>query len=317
MRNVIQRLQTLIGLQPSPVSHSEKLLSALGGFIALFVILVISQTFLELDASLGIIASMGASAVLLFAVPHGPLSQPWSLFGGHLFAAVIGVSCATWISDPFMAASGAVGLTIGAMYYLNCIHPPGGATALTAVIGGESIHQLGYQFVLTPVLLNVLAILMVAILFNSLFHWRRYPAFWRQKHIEPPTQTQQQDGISHEDFLAALKQIDSFVDVNEYELRRIFELANLNAAKSQLQAGDIQLGRVYSNGRLGKEWSMRRIIDEAPNENPDKDFVIFRQIAGQAPKRSDCLTRAEFADWAKYEMIEEAGCWIRKPDSEN
>ncbi|BCN94207.1 hypothetical protein THMIRHAM_19920 [Thiomicrorhabdus immobilis] len=264
-----------------------------------------------LQAGWGIIASMGASAVLLFAVPNGPLSQPWPVFGGHLFAAFIGVSCALLIQDPLLAASSAVGLTIGVMYYLNCIHPPGGATALTAVVGGETIHQMGYQFLLTPVLLNIISILMIAVLFNALFHWRRYPQSL-QKQSQSTSKIPDQESISHEDFLAALKQIDSFVDINENELRRIFELIQQNAGKNELKGYDIELGKVYSNGQIGKDWSMRQIIDESADNNPNNDFVIFRQIAGQEKKRSDCVTRNEFAQWAKYEMIQQEGKWIRK-----
>jgi len=294
-----------------PASHSEKIISAVGGFIAIFAVMIISERFLGLDASWGIIASMGASAVLLFAVPHGPLSQPWSVFGGHMSAAFIGVSSALLIQDPFIAASVAVGLTIAVMYYLNCIHPPGGATALTAVVGGETIHQMGYAFLITPVLLNVVSILFIAVLFNSLFHWRRYPAFL-QKNLTAEKSNIQAEIISHEDFLSALKEIDTFVDINENELRRIFELLNLNTHKIELKVHDIQLGKVYSNGQVGKDWSMRQIIDESAHNHPNKDFVIFRQIAGQAKKRSDCVTREEFAHWAKYEMVQQDGKWVRK-----
>ena len=312
MQSIFRSITQFIGHTNNTASHSEKIISAIGGFIAVFAVITISERFLGLNASWGIIASMGASAVLLFAVPNGPLSQPWPVFGGHIFAAFIGVSCAILIRDPLLAASIAVGLTIGVMYYLNCIHPPGGATALTAVIGGESIHQMGYQFIVTPVLLNVITILLIAILFNALFHWRRYPAFLRASNQPPLNNSNDSATISHEDFLNALKEIDSFVDVNEDELRRIFELVNQNAAKNRLTNYDIQLGKVYSNGQVGSDWSMRQIIDESPDKNPAQDYVIFRQIAGKAKKRSDCVTRNEFAQWAKYEMINQDGKWIRK-----
>jgi len=118
---------------------------------------------------------MGASAVLLFAVPHGPLSQPWPVLGGHFVSALVGVACTKAIAQPMLAAPVAVGLAIGSMHYLRCIHPPGGATALSAVVGGEPVHQLGFHFVLTPVLWNAAVILLVALLFNYPFTWRRYP----------------------------------------------------------------------------------------------------------------------------------------------
>jgi CBS-domain-containing membrane protein len=93
-------------------------------------------------------------------VPHGQLAQPWAVLGGHVISAIIGVTCAQVIANEILAASAAVGLAVGAMYYLGCIHPPGGATALSAVVGGESVHALGYHFVITPVLMNVVVILV-------------------------------------------------------------------------------------------------------------------------------------------------------------
>ena len=83
-----------------------------------------------------IVPSMGASAVLLFAVPHSALGQLWNVIGGHLISAAIGVACYQWLPSNGIAAGASVGLAIGAMYYTRCIHPPGGATALAAVIGG-------------------------------------------------------------------------------------------------------------------------------------------------------------------------------------
>lgn len=162
-------------LNPKHVHHVEKWLSALGGMVSLIGILMISQASLKMQGASVLVASMGASAVLLFAVPHGPLSQPWPVLGGHIISALIGVCCARFIPDPILAAALAVAVAIGAMHYLNCIHPPGGATALSAVIGGDAVHQLGFQYIFTPVLLNVVTVLLIAVLFNYPFHWRRYP----------------------------------------------------------------------------------------------------------------------------------------------
>ncbi|ATX81107.1 HPP family protein [Mariprofundus ferrinatatus] len=209
----------LIGIELSPSSHAEKLISGLGGFIAIFMIILISYTILGEDAYL-IVASMGAATVLLFAVPHGPLSQPWPLFGGNLLSAIIGVICAKFVPDAFIAAGLAVGIAIAVMYYLKCIHPPGGATALSAVVGGASVEQLGYMYVVTPVLLNVLVIFTVALIFNYLFKWRRYPASLTTPATAPATTSFSHEGIAH-----ALQQIDSFIDVSEDDLNRIYQLA--------------------------------------------------------------------------------------------
>ena len=134
-----------------------------------------------------IVPSMGASAVLLFAVPHSALGQLWNVIGCHLISAAIGVACYQWLPSNGIAAGASVGLAIGAMYYTRCIHPPGGATALAAVIGGQNIHALCYQYILTPIAINTTTILLVALLFNALFHWRRILHFCYQKKPKKTT----------------------------------------------------------------------------------------------------------------------------------
>jgi CBS domain-containing membrane protein len=216
----------ILGVTQTPVSHAEKIVSALGGFIGIFCIFIVSQWAVGPNPAALIVASMGATVVLLFAVPHGRLSQPWSILGGHVVSAIVGVSCAKFIPGTILAGSLAVGAAIGLMYYLRCIHPPGGATAISAVIGGQAVHDLGYQYVLTPILLNVIIILLVAIIFNYAFAWRRYPAFL---HKPPPLAPAQPEAhtpyITHEDFVYALSEIDSFIDIDERDLLRIYDLA--------------------------------------------------------------------------------------------
>ena len=220
-----KKIETFLQVQTFPVSQAEKHVSALGGFVGIVLVLAVSQAIaVPIPAAL-IVASMGASAVLLFAVPHGALSQPWPLVGGHLVAAIIGVCCAKLIPVPFVAAAAAVGLAIAAMHLLRCIHPPGGATALTAVIGGDAIHALGFQFLLTPVLLNVAIILAVAVVFNYPFRWRRYPVGWARIDAEKPRRSGAYPDISHADFVAALSEIDSVIDVTEQDLLRIYDVA--------------------------------------------------------------------------------------------
>ncbi|MBI3188205.1 MAG: HPP family protein, partial [Gammaproteobacteria bacterium] len=169
-----KRFLQLIGVQLDTTDHREKLISAVGGFLGIFLVLNITHFFVPGVAGALIVASMGASAVLLFAVPHGPLSQPWPLLGGHVLSAMIGVTMHILVDDMFLAGALAVGISIAVMYYTRCIHPPGGASALAAVVSGPAVYALGYQFVLTPVLLNALVILVVALLVNYPFAWRRY-----------------------------------------------------------------------------------------------------------------------------------------------
>lgn len=217
---------------PYSVSEREHWVSATGGLVGILAVFWVSRVWTDGHAALLMVSSAGASAVLLFASPHGALSQPWPVFGGHLVSAVVGVACARWLStDPMLAASLAVALSIAAMYSLRCLHPPGGATALNAVVGGEAVHALGYGYVLNPVLVNVVVLLAVAVLFNYPFPWRRYPQRWFQKPCVPAekvaanAEAEEKCMIPHSDLVYALSQIDTFVDVSEEDLQRIYALA--------------------------------------------------------------------------------------------
>ncbi|MDX8388706.1 MAG: HPP family protein [Ghiorsea sp.] len=211
---------TFLGVEPAAVSHVEKLVSGLGAFVAILGAYIVSDYFLGDDAFL-LVASMGAATVLLFAVPHGLLSQPWPLIGGNLISALIGVSCYQLIPDLYIASAAAVSISVTVMYYLKCVHPPGGATALIAVVGGEAVHELSYMYVITPVLLNVLVMFLVAFLFNYLFKWRRYPVSLMERDKKVVS-----DEIFSRDAIAyGIKELDSFVDVTEEDINRICKLA--------------------------------------------------------------------------------------------
>jgi len=214
-------IRKLLGIETTPVSHRERLVSGLGGCAGILACFFVTRAFVADGGEAALlIASMGASAVLLFAVPHGAMSQPWAVLGGHLVSSLVGVTCAHWLGHSAPVGAVAVGAAITAMYYLRCIHPPGGATALVTVVGGPGVAALGFHFVVAPVMLNALAILATAIVFNNLFSWRRYPAAFARKAAADAYAP-----IAHEDFVYALSELDSFVDVSEEELITIYRLA--------------------------------------------------------------------------------------------
>ena len=308
---MIVSLLHYLGIESSPVSHTERLVSALGSTLVIACIFFISRASLGPTATLLIVPSMGASAVLLFAVPHGALSQPWNVLGGHLLSAIIGVSCAMTFSNEIIAASAAVGIAVGAMHYLRCIHPPGGATALAAVIGGEATHALGYQFVFTPVMLNALVMLAVAVAFNYVFPWRRYPAWLADRDSQPAAGVSgvPERHIEHGDLVAALSQIDSFIDVSENDLLRIYQLATGEADQRHLHPGQIVLGHYYSNAEYGEDRVVRQVVDESPNPDPDKDMVVYKVVAGTGRRSSGVVTRSGFARWATHELARDDNNW--------
>ena len=263
--------------------------------------------------------TMGASAVLLFVVPHATLSQPWPLLGGHLISAVIGVSCQRFFPDHLWTAALAVALAITAMQYLRCVHPPGGATALAAVVGGAEVHALGYGYVYYPVLLNILSILAIALMFNSLFFWRRYPAYLtRRRHTAVVAPADRQLELTQEDFEAAMQKLDTFIDVTTEELIELLELATRHAELHQQHPSSVRSGACYSNGKLGRLWSVRQVIDEDSTQgNRRKDEVIYKTLAGDGAYDTGICGREVFRQWARFEVVLREGRWVKCEDDES
>jgi len=140
------------------------------------------------------------------------------------------------VPDLFLASGLAVGLAIFAMHQLNCLHPPGGAAALVAVIGGEQIHSLGYLYVLVPVGLNVLILGGTVWLTRLLLAQTRQPkkVFMpipddHEEH-ELPTITQ----FTQDDLNSALQEINTYIDVTIEDLNDIYARATAFAHKRSL-----------------------------------------------------------------------------------
>ena len=169
------------GLTKSPprVGLQEIFWSWLGSFLGIGAVAAAHYAFFEGTDLVLIIGSFGASAVLIYGATKSPLAQPRNLIGGHLISAVIGVTmlklCGPWL---WLAAALAVSLSIAAMHATKTLHPPGGATALIAVISGPKIQQLGYLYVLLPVASGALIMVLIALIINNLAPSRRYPEFW-------------------------------------------------------------------------------------------------------------------------------------------
>jgi CBS-domain-containing membrane protein len=137
-----------------------------------------SRYFEPRDLSL-LIGSFGASAVLVYGAIKSPLAQPRNLIGGHVISALVGVACwQVFGATLWIAAALAVSLAIVAMLATKTLHPPGGATALIAVIGGDKVHALGFLYAIIPAGAGALVLLIVALLVNNLNRNRKYPEYW-------------------------------------------------------------------------------------------------------------------------------------------
>jgi CBS domain-containing membrane protein len=145
------------------MNRREVIVSVIGAFASTLLATFFSDTVLSAEGTHIILASTGATAILVFGMPHVPASQPWNIVGGHLVSAFVGVTCYVLIPIDILAASAAIPLAMVGMHSMRCMHPPGGATAITAVIGGESVHQLGYAFMVVPVFFNAIIVLSIAL----------------------------------------------------------------------------------------------------------------------------------------------------------
>ena len=159
--------------------YTDLFFAWLGAFTGIGICAYLTSFWFEGHDMTLIVGSFGASAVLLYAAINSPLAQPRNCMGGHIISALIGVFCYKMFgATPWLATSLAVSVSVGTMLVTDTLHPPGGATALIAVIGSSTIHDLGYMYVLIPIGLGVTILLLVALIVNNLSSNRSYPQYW-------------------------------------------------------------------------------------------------------------------------------------------
>ena len=163
-------------INSEPLEKSNMLWSWIGSFIGILAISYFHRDILEDKDLTLVIGSFGASAVLVYGAVNSPLAQPRNLIGGHILSAIIGVISFKLFSQNLLLASAfAVATSILVMQLTLTLHPPGGATALIAVIGSEQIHNLGFLYVLVPVTTGAFILFIIAILVNNIPKHRHYP----------------------------------------------------------------------------------------------------------------------------------------------
>lgn len=166
------------------VDYKEHFWAFVGSFVGIGVIAWLQSTTLAHSDVVYLIGSFGASSVLVYGVIQSPLAQPRNLIGGHLVSAIIGVTVQQFVPDIlWITAPLAVSLSIVLMQVTKTLHPPGGATALIAVTGSAEIKNMGYFYVISPVLSGVLILFVTAIIFNNITANGQYPNHKRYHQI--------------------------------------------------------------------------------------------------------------------------------------
>jgi CBS domain-containing membrane protein len=219
---------------PQAVDARERLRGMGGAGIGLLVTALISHFA---GASPWLVAPMGASAVLVFAVPASPLAQPWAVVGGNTLSALVGVACMHWGGSTEWAAALAVALAIGLMFALRCLHPPGGASALLMVLAGVT----GPVYVLFPVLLNSVLLAAVGVVYNNATG-RRYPH--AQLAVLPPK--------AQDDLDAVLARYNQVLDISRDDLQSLLEETRSQAYQRRLS--DVRCSDVMSRNLVTVEF---------------------------------------------------------------
>lgn len=164
---------------PPRVGLVEVFWSWLGAFLGMALVGWLYAQVLDANGQFLMIGSLGASAVLVFGAVRSPLAQPRNVIGGHILSALVGVCMAQIFGViPWLAGALAVATAIALMHLTKTLHPPGGATALIAVIGGDAVQALGYGYAFTCAGLGAAVLVGIGLLVNNIPKTRRYPEFW-------------------------------------------------------------------------------------------------------------------------------------------
>ncbi|MFZ2855584.1 MAG: HPP family protein [Rhodocyclaceae bacterium] len=215
------RLRHYLVADAQPLSRAERWRSALAALAGMLLLQGI-LTLIPLGSEVShLLAPLGATSIILFALPHSPLGQPWPMAAGLLLCALTGWLCGTWIHPEVLAIASAVAVSVWLMAFLRCIHPPGGAMAIVCVFGAA------HPELLLTVALNVLVMLLVVLVINNLLPGRRYPL-----GLLPPAPSalpQPRSAIEHDDLRHALGTIDTYLDISEEDLVEVYEQATAHA----------------------------------------------------------------------------------------
>jgi len=205
-----------------------------------------------------LVAPLGASAVLVFAVPASPLAQPWAVVGGNTLSALVGVACVRWVGSPELAVSLAVGLAIALMFALRCLHPPGGASALLV-----ALNAIGDpRFALFPVLLNSLLLVATGIVYNHATR-RSYPH--RQLPAPAPAARDAEAEAVDADLDTVLARYNQVLDISRDDLKAL--LADTQLAAYQRKLANLRCSDIMSH----------KLVTVSPRTPLQQAWALFRE----------------------------------------
>lgn len=217
--------------EPTSVSWSERLRSALGVVLGLVAIIGFGLLFSGYGYhSPWIVASMGASAFLLFVLPSSPMAQPWAVIAGSCVSALVGVTCTNFIHSLLFLIPLSVGLAILAMFALRCLHAPAAALALLIPLGGFT----DFHFVLFPVLGNSVLLVVCAVIYNSLTG-KPYPHLPKAALGSSPVEKRNR-AIEDEEINSVLEKYNEVLDISKGDLANLISQVEHRAYQKKLKS---------------------------------------------------------------------------------
>lgn len=245
---------------PQAIDAREKWRACCGVALGILLVAVAAAFWLEgAPASqysllaVALVAPLGASAVLVFALPSSPLAQPWSVLGGNTLSTLVGIACVKWVPDATLAAALAVSLALAVMFALRCLHPPGGAAALLMVLIGCD----RFEFALSPVLIDSALLVVAGLIYNNLTR-RPWP------HVQKPAIPNTASRFSNADLDAALAHYNQVLDVSRDDLHALLEQAEASAYQrkmGELRCADVMSTQLVSARQempLRAAWALMR-----------------------------------------------------------
>jgi CBS domain-containing membrane protein len=111
-----------------------------------------------------LLASLGASALMVFALPASPMAKPWAVIAGNTLSGLVGISVTIVIQNLLFAMPMAASLAILGMFILRCLHPPAAAVALIAVLG----NVMHYRYAFFPVMIDSILLVIVGAIYSNM-----------------------------------------------------------------------------------------------------------------------------------------------------
>jgi CBS domain-containing membrane protein len=256
MKNLLENSRWLLwlGFQRQTVDARERARDVTGAVLGLLLTGGLSWWAWGAE-SVWLGAPMGASAVLLFAVPSSPLAQPWPVVMGNFMAALVGVLVYRSLGATPLSAALAGGLALALMFPMRCVHPPGGAVAITAVVGGTAVHALGFGFALAPIALNSTVLVACALLWRRLTHNHvaPHPVVHANRHRTSDAAPQDRIGMTTADLDAALRSFNELLDIDSESLEQVLRQAQ--GLAWQRQFGSVRCADIMSRDLVTVEFA--------------------------------------------------------------